>query len=63
MDKYRIERSAIGPAYSVEAMKDLKPNLNSIMEKNIEIMRKRRGEAINIDTFCNIFLLDRCHKH
>lgn len=49
MEKYRIQRRAVGPAYSAEAMKDLEPSIDFIMEKNIEIMRKRAGKPIDID--------------
>ena len=60
MEKYRLQRRLVGPAYSVDSIKDLKPNLDKILEKNIDIMRDRSGQPIDIDIFFNYFTSGGC---
>lgn len=62
MEKYRIQRRAIGPAYSAEAMKDLEANLDIVLGKNIKIMKSRAGETVDIDLFCNMFVLGEINR-
>jgi hypothetical protein len=57
MEKYRIQRRAVEPAHSAEAMKDLEPDIDFIMKNNIAITKKRAGEPTDIDIFCNMFVL------
>jgi hypothetical protein len=45
MEKYRIQRRVTGQAYTENAMKDVEVNMNSILEKNIGIMRGREGQS------------------
>ena len=59
LEKVRIQRRAVGPAYTAEAMRDLEQNIDFIMEKNLKLMRERSGEAVNIDIFCNMFILGK----
>lgn len=47
----------MGPAYTAEAMKDLEPNIDFVLEKNLKIMKERAGETVDIDIFCNMFVL------
>lgn len=35
-------------------MKDLEPQLDSILEKDIRIMRERSGEPVDLDMFFNM---------
>ncbi|KAE9368510.1 cytochrome P450 [Stipitochalara longipes BDJ] len=58
LEKLRIQRRAVGPAYTAEAMKDLEHDIDFIMKKNIKLMRERSGESVDIDIFCNMFILD-----
>lgn len=57
MEKYRIQRRATGPAYTENSMKDVEGSLNTILEKNIKIMRGREGQSTNVDIFFNFFAL------
>ena len=57
MEKYRIQRRATGPAYTENFMKDVKRNLDIILEKNINIMKQREGQGTNVDIFFNFFAL------
>jgi len=60
MEKYRLQRRLVGPAYSVDSIKDLEPNLDKILEKNIDIMRERSGQPMDIDIFFNYFTSGEC---
>jgi hypothetical protein len=55
MEKYRIQRRAMGPAYSVDAVKDYEKGLDSILAKNIAIMAERAGKSYDLDKFLNFF--------
>jgi hypothetical protein len=55
MEKYRVQRRLIGPAYTADAMKDLEPNLDTILIKNIKLMRARAGQSVDVDIFFNMF--------
>ena len=57
MEKYRLQRRLIGPAYTENSMKDVESNMNTILEKNINIMRRREGRSENVDIFFNFFAL------
>ena len=59
LGKIRIQRRAVGPAYTAEAMRDLEPSFDFIMEKNLKLMKERSGEAVDIDIFCNMFILGK----
>ncbi|KUJ24373.1 cytochrome P450 [Mollisia scopiformis] len=41
VEKYRTQRRAVGPAYSEASMKDLEPQIDEVLEKDISIMRQR----------------------
>ena len=47
----------MGPAYTAEAMRDLEPSVDFMVEKNLKIMKERSGEAVDIDIFRNMFIL------
>jgi hypothetical protein len=53
--KYRIQRRAIGPAYTVDAVKDYEKLLGSILKKHIEIMVQQAGKSYDVDKFFNFF--------
>jgi hypothetical protein len=55
MEKYRIQRRAVGPAYTAEAMKDYEANIDSILLKDIDIMHQRAGKSADMDLFLNCF--------
>ena len=55
MEKYRVQRRLTGPAYTADSMKDLEPNLDKILSKDIRIMRDRAGQSIDVDIFFNMF--------
>lgn len=55
MEKYRIQRRAVGPAYTADAMKDYEVNIDSILKKDIAIMHQRAGKSIDVDLFMNCF--------
>ena len=57
MEKYRVQRRVTGPAYTENSMRDLEGTLNTILEKNIDIMRGREGQSANVDIFFNFFAL------
>jgi hypothetical protein len=38
-------------------MKDLEPKIDFVLEKNLKIMKERAGAKIDIDIFCNMFVL------
>lgn len=59
MEKYRIQRRATGPAYTENSMKDIEGNLDIILEKNINIMKRREGQSADIDIFFNFFALGK----
>lgn len=54
IEKYRAQRRAVGPAYSEAAMKDLEPLIDTILEKDIGIMRQRAGQPVDLDLFFNM---------
>ncbi|PMD38159.1 cytochrome P450 [Hyaloscypha variabilis F] len=58
LEKIRVQRRAVGPAYTAEAMKDHEHTMNFVMGKHVKLMRERSGEAVDIDIFCNMFILD-----
>ncbi|KAH7319357.1 benzoate 4-monooxygenase cytochrome P450 [Rhexocercosporidium sp. MPI-PUGE-AT-0058] len=58
MEKYRAQRRAVGPAYSENYMRDIEKNLDSIIAKNIGIMRQRAGQSVDLDIFFNMFASD-----
>lgn len=60
MEKYRIQRRVTGQAYTESAMKDVEGNIDTILEKNINIMRERTGQSTNVDVFFNFFALGEC---
>lgn len=55
MEKYRTQRRITGPAYTADFIKYLESNLDFILERNIEIMRDRTGQSVDIDIFFNYF--------
>ena len=55
MEKYRLQRRNLGPAYTADAVKDYEAMLDGILEKNIQIMRERSGTIYDLDTFLNFF--------
>jgi hypothetical protein len=55
IEKYRMQRRITGLAYTADFMKDLESNLDFILERNIEIMRDRTGQSVDIDIFFNYF--------
>jgi hypothetical protein len=57
MEKYRVQRRVTGPAYTENSMKDVEGTMNTILEKNINIMRVREGQSTNVDIFFNFFAL------
>jgi hypothetical protein len=57
MEKYRVQRRVTGPAYTENSMKDVEGTMNTILEKNINIMREREGQSTNVDIFFNFFAL------
>ncbi|EPE24579.1 Cytochrome P450 [Glarea lozoyensis ATCC 20868] len=58
MEKYRLQRRNLGPAYTVDAVKDYEENLDSILEQNINTMREQSGTAYDLDNFLNFFTSD-----
>ncbi|KAH8748691.1 cytochrome P450 [Hyaloscypha sp. PMI_1271] len=58
MEKYRIQRRVVGPAYTADAMKDLEPNLDQILKKDIGIMKERAGQVVDLDLFLNLLTSD-----
>ncbi|KAE8451021.1 hypothetical protein EG329_004693 [Mollisiaceae sp. DMI_Dod_QoI] len=58
MEKYRTQRRAVGPAYAEAAMKDLEPQIDAILEKNVNNMRERAGQSVDLDLFFNMFASD-----
>ena len=59
MEKYRVQRRVTGPAYTENSMKDVEGTMNTILEKNINIMREREGQSTNVDIFFNFFALGK----
>ncbi len=59
MEKYRTQRRAVGPAYAEAAMKDLEPQIDAILEKNVNNMRERAGQSVDLDLFFNMFASGR----
>jgi hypothetical protein len=55
MEKYRLQSRNLGPAYTVDAMKDYEDNLDSILEQNINTMREQSGTAYDLDKYLNFF--------
>lgn len=55
MEKYRIQRRLVGPAYTAAYMKELEGSLDEVLEKNINIMHKRAGQSVDIDHYFNLF--------
>lgn len=49
-----MQRRAVGPAYTEAAMKDLEPLIDTVLEKDIGIMRQRAGQAVDVDMFFNL---------
>ena len=60
MEKYRLQRRLVGPAYSIDSIKDLEHNLDKILEKDIDIMHERSGQPTDIDIFFNYFTSGEC---
>ncbi|KAH6669246.1 benzoate 4-monooxygenase cytochrome P450 [Halenospora varia] len=58
MEKYRMQRRAIGPAYTADAVKDYEENLNEILKKDIQIMHDRAGQTTDLDLFLNTLTSD-----
>lgn len=55
MEKYRVQRRALGPAYAEAFMKYLEPKMDEILSKNIRLMRERSGQVVDLDIFFNYF--------
>ncbi|KAF4633223.1 hypothetical protein G7Y89_g4902 [Cudoniella acicularis] len=55
MEKYRMQRRAIEPAYTADAVKDYEENLDEILTKDIRIMHERAGRSVDLDMFLNMF--------
>lgn len=55
IEKYRLQRRLIGPIYSSDGMKDIEPNIDKVLEKNVKIMHNRVGEGVDADIFFNYF--------
>jgi hypothetical protein len=55
MEKYRLQRRLVGPAYTADSMKDLEENMDQILANNVETMRKRAGQIVDVDLFFNKF--------
>ncbi|KAH8679978.1 cytochrome P450 [Tricladium varicosporioides] len=58
MEKYRMQRRAIGPAYTADAVKDYEENINKILKKDIQIMCDRAGRTTDLDLFLNTLTSD-----
>ncbi|KAK6445713.1 hypothetical protein FP744_10001962 [Trichoderma asperellum] len=53
MDKYRLQRRLVGPAYTDNFMRQIEGNLDNILERNIAIMIQRAGRIEDIDHVAN----------
>ncbi|KAH0594820.1 hypothetical protein MHUMG1_07655 [Metarhizium humberi] len=53
MDKYRLQRRLVGPAYTDNFMRQIEGNLDKILERNIEIMIQRAGRIEDVDHVAN----------
>lgn len=53
MDKYRLQRRLVGPAYTDNFMRQIEGNLDKILERNIDIMIQRAGRIEDIDHVAN----------
>lgn len=58
MDKYRKQRRAIGPAFSIVGMEKHEKILDDYIEKYIAKLRSFKGEAIDLAEWAHIFALD-----
>lgn len=55
MEKYRMQRRALGPAYTESYMRDIENTLDTAITKDIEVMRERAGQSVDLDIFFNMF--------
>jgi len=66
MQKYRLQKKTVGPAYAPEFVKELEPLIDTILKRNVltmmEMVEKNgllaEEQGVNIDTFFNFFTSD-----
>lgn len=55
IEKYRIQRRAVGPAYTEKSMYDVEDKIDTAIKKDIKIMHERAGQSVDLDIFFNMF--------
>lgn len=55
IEKYRVQRRAVGPAYTEKSMYDVEDKIDTAIKKDINIMHKRAGQSVDLDIFFNMF--------
>lgn len=55
MEKYRIQRRLMGPAYTADFMKDVEDKIDDVLIKDITFMHERAGQEVDLDLFFNRF--------
>jgi len=63
MQKYRLQRQLIGPAYTADSMKYLEDSLDEILEKDIQTTRERVCQSVDVDIFFNMFASGQYFVH
>ena len=56
LEKYRLQRRLIGPVYTPDSVKDLEEPLDAILTKNVNLMKARASQSVDMDLFFNKFL-------
>jgi len=53
MEKYRLQRRIVGPAYSPNSVKDLEPLLDAQLSKHMTIMHEKSNKTVDINLWCS----------
>jgi len=63
LDKYRLHRRLLGPAYTPAAMSQMESNMDEIILAQIDIMKQRAGIIVDFELFFSKFISGICHLH
>jgi hypothetical protein len=61
MDKYRLQRRLLGPAYSFGQVKDYESGIDKTVTDNVATMRETAGKSECVNNWFNFFALGTDH--
>lgn len=60
LNKYRLQRRLIGPAYTAGAIKQMETSMDDLIKSQIGIMTERAGMVVDIESLFHKFITGMC---